>query len=634
MGQVNPRPVPSSPRFIAVAGRLPSGEPEEQYTYDYIIVGGGTAGCVLASRLSENPAMKVLVVEGGKDFYSALPTKIPFSFHNIFGTDLDWDTQTTPQGGLGNRQTYLARGKVLGGTSSTNALIYHRCSPSDFDQWVELGANGWSYKDLDPFVLKHIYPEVPLTSSLIIRRYFLKAEKFHPSPKHPGVNPADHGTSGPWETGFPSETAPINDYVIKACQELGMQNIYDINAGRGSLGVTQLVGTLDSDGQRSSTATAYLTNDVLSRPNLTYVVDTLIQRLVFDTSPGQAPRVVGVEMTMSPDVQIYSCWARGEVILCAGAVGTPQLLMLSGVGPAGELEKLDISVVKDMPAVGRHVIDHVSSGPIRFHTAPGLTYDFLNNCFWGSLASLQWRLFGTGPLSSMVYSSTAFVKSTDPRLPYYTDGRSGAPIDDHSSGPDAPDLELLWAPHTVFTEGADVSSTSAGGVTFEAIALKPESRGRITLKSSDPSDPPNIDPQYLSTENDMNVLVRGVRLILKLAHTDPIASKLHLKPREIDASNPWWPGAADPKKVTDDEIRGMLRHRAKSAWHPVSSARMGRSAEDSVVDANLRVHGIDGLRCVDASVFPTQVSGHPCAVVVAMAEKAADMIKESAASRT
>nr|VWO94911.1 Alcohol oxidase [Ganoderma boninense] len=584
MGQVLSQPPAGSARFIAALGPLPSGAPEEQYAYDYIIVGGGTAGCVLAARLSENPGVKVLLIEAGKNFYTALPTKIPFSFHEIFGTDLDWGTHTVPQKELSMKDTevYWPRGRVLGGTRHVSLLLSHSLPSSsalkfneridlssmlsicvDFDEWVALGAKGWSYKDLDP--------------------YFLKAEKFHPSSKHPEVNPADHGTSGPWETGFPSQTAPVNDYIIKACQTLGMRNIDDINAGQGSLGVTQLMGTLDSDGQ-----------------------NTTIQRLVFDTS-GQAPRVIGVEMKTSEDAQIYSCWAKGEVILCAGTVGTPQLLMLSGVGPAEDLEKLDISVVKDMPAVGRNVIDHVSSGPIRFHTDPGLTYDYLNNFFWGSLASLRWRMCGTGPLSSMVYSSTAFVKSTDPRLPYYTDGRSGAPIDDHSSGPDAPDLELLWAPQAVFTEGSDVSNTGKGGVTFEAIALKPESRGSITLKSSDPSDPPNIDPQYLSTENDMNV-----------------PSGYHGRRDKADVASQGEVGLAPGACVA------RFSRLALTAFPFCGSP----SAEDSVVDANLRVHGIDGLRCVDASVFPTQVSGHPCAVVVAMAEKAADMIKESAASST
>ncbi|KAI1787120.1 GMC oxidoreductase [Ganoderma leucocontextum] len=616
MGQVSPRPAPGNPRFIAVPGPLPPGEPKPWPTYDYIIVGGGTAGCVLAARLSEDRETTVLLIEAGKDVEGALPTKIPFSFSNIFRTALDWNTYTVPQRGLNGRETYWPRGKVLGGTSSTNALIYHRCSPSDFDEWVALGADGWSYNDLNP--------------------YFLKGEKFHSSSKHPRVNPASHGAFGPRKTGFPSETAPINDYVIESCRELGLRNIDDINAGQGSLGVTKLTGTLDSDGRRSSTATAYLTDKVLSRPNLTVAVEITIQKLVFSdvvTSPGQTPRVIGVQMASSRNAQVYCCGANKEVILCAGTVGTPQLLMLSGVGPAEDLQKLGIPVVKNMPAVGRHVIDHISSGPIPFRTKPSLTYDLLRSSCSDSLAFLKWKLFGTGPLSSMVYSSTAFVRSTDPRLPYYANGRSGAPVNDRSSGPHAPDLELVWVPQAAFADGFQKPSENTSGVTFAAVALKPESRGRITLRSNDAFDTPNIDPQYLSTESDMNVLVRGVRLLLKLAHTDPVASKLNLKPRGINGSSPWWPGVADPNKLTDHEIKEMLRRTALPAWHPVSSARMGKSPADSVVDPSLRVHGIVGLRCVDASVFPTQVSGHPCAVVVAMAEKAADMIKASAASR-
>ncbi|PIL26390.1 hypothetical protein GSI_12147 [Ganoderma sinense ZZ0214-1] len=578
---------------------------------------GGTAGCVLAARLSEDPNTTVLLIEAGQNFQGVTATQIPFEFSDTFRSDLDWNTHTIPQTNLKGRHTYWPRGKVLGGTSSTNALIYDRCPPSDFDQWVALGAEGWSYKDLKP--------------------YFLKSEKFHPSFKHLRVNPANHGSFGPNRTGFPSETAPINNYVIEACRELGLRNIDDINAGQGSIGVTKLTGTIDRDGRRSSTATAYLTDKVLNRSNLIVATEITIKRLVFSdvvTSPGAPPRVVGVEMATSRDAQMYCCGANKEVILSAGTVGTPQLLMLSGVGPAEDLENLGITVVKDMPAVGRHVVDHVSSGPIPFRTKPSLTYDFLRDATARSLAFLKWQFCGTGPLASLVYSSTAFVRSTDPRLPFYANGRSGAPVNDRSSGPDAPDLELLWMPQAVFADGFQRPRLSTSGVTFAAVALKPESRGRITLKSSNPFDTPNIDPQYLSTESDMNVLVRGVRLILKLAHTDPVASKVDLKPRGINTSSPWWPGVADPNKITDHEIKDMLRRTAQPAWHPVSSARMGKHADDSVVDPNLRVHGIDGLRIVDASVFPTQVSGHPCAVVVAMAEKAADMIKASADSST
>ncbi|PIL26389.1 hypothetical protein GSI_12146 [Ganoderma sinense ZZ0214-1] len=613
MGQTGSRTDSVSERFFAVPGPLPPGEPKPWPTYDYIIVGGGTAGCVLASRLSEDPRTTVLLIEAGKDSYDAIPTKIPFSFYNIFGTDLDWNTKTIPQRGLNGRETYWPRGKVLGGTSSINALIYHRCSPSDFDEWVALGAEGWSYKDLHP--------------------YFLKGEKFQPSSNHPRVNPANHGECGPRRTGFPAETAPINNYVIKACQELGMRQNDDINAGWGSLGVTRLTGFLDPNGRRSSTATAYLTNEVLNRPNLIYATDTMIQKLVFSdvVPPGQPPRVIGVQMNTAQDPQLYCCGANKEVILCAGTVGTPQLLMLSGVGPAKDLQMLGIPVVKDLPAVGRNVVDHVSSGPIPFRTKPDLTYDFLKDACARSAAFLKWKLFGTGALASMDYSSTAFVRSTDPRLPFYTNGRPGPPVNDRSSGPDAPDLELVWAPQAAFADGFHKPSSDTAGVTFAAVVLRPESRGRITLRSTNAFDAPNIDPQYLTTESDMNVLVRGVRLLLRLAHTDPVASKLDLKPRGINASSPWWPGVADPNQISDEEIREMLRRTALPAWHPVSSARMGRSPADSVVDPTLRVHGIIGLRCVDASVFPTQVSGHPCAVVNAIAEKAADMIKASAA---
>ncbi|TBU42159.1 GMC oxidoreductase [Dichomitus squalens] len=603
------------PRLIAVPVPSPPGKQKPWPKYDYIIVGGGTAGCVLASRLSEDPNTTVLLIEAGKNFQDDVPTKIPYLFANIFRTVRDWDTYTSPQQNLDNRETYWPRGKILGGTSATGASIYHRCSSEgkDFDEWVALGAEGWSQADLNP--------------------YFLKAENFHPSPKHPRVNPANHGKYGPMQTGFPSETAPINDYVIEACRENGLKSIDDINVG-GQLGVAQLMGTIDPHGRRSSTGAAYLTDEVLKRPNLTVSAEIMIERLVFadTTPPGQSPRVIGVELRTAPNAQLYCTGVNREVILCAGTVGTPQLLMLSGVGPEEDLQKLNIPVVKNLPEVGRNVIDHVSSGPIPFRTKPGLTYDFLRGLISGTLEMLRWRFFGTGPYASMQYSSTALVRSTDTALPYYLDGSAGSPVNDHAAGPGAPDLELLWAPQAVFGHGFPKPSSSTDGLTFSAVALKPESRGRITLKSSSIWDTPLIDPNYLSTESDVNVLVRGVRLLLRIAHTDPVASKLDLKPSNIDPSSPWWPGVADPNRITDREIKEMLRRTAVPAWHPVSSARMGKSPDDSVVEPSLRVHGIAGLRCVDASVFPTQVSGHPCAVVVAMAEKAADMIKASEAS--
>ncbi|TBU23788.1 GMC oxidoreductase [Dichomitus squalens] len=633
MGQVQGTPQAGISRFIAVPGPLPPGEPKPWPTHDYIIVGGGSAGCVLAARLSEDANTTVLLIEAGRSFQGDVPTKVPYLFANTFRTVRDWDTYTTPQRHLDNRETYWPRGKILGGTSATNASIYHRCCPEDFNEWVALGAEGWSYADLNPFV--QVSSTVPLTR-LSRSRYFLKAEKFHPSSRHSRVNPANHGAYGPWQTSYPSETAPINDYVIQACKELGMREIDDINAGRGSLGVTQLPGTIDSDGRRSSTATAYLSDDVLKRPNLTVATDIMIERLVFSdvTPPGQPPKVIGVEMRTQRNAQLYCTGVNREVILCAGTVATPQLLMVSGVGPAQELRRLNIPVVKDLPAVGRDVIDHVSSGPIPFRVKSGsLTYDFLRSTVSSTFEMLKWRFFGTGPYASLDYSSTAFVRSTDNALPYYANGITGAPVNDHSSGPGAPDLEILWVPQAVFGDGFPKPNKGTEGVTFAAVALKPESRGRIMIKSNSVWDAPIIDPNYLSTESDMNVLVRGIRLLLRLAHTDPVASKLQLKGNSINPSSPWWPGVADPNLITDREIKEMLRRTALPAWHPVSSARMGQSPQDSVVDPSLRVHGIVGLRCVDASVFPTQVSGHPCAVVVAVAERAADLIKASAASR-
>ncbi|TFK87180.1 GMC oxidoreductase [Polyporus arcularius HHB13444] len=578
--------------------------------YDYVIVGGGTAGCVLAARLSENRDSTVLLVEAGRSHVGDLQTSNPLGFSNIFKTARDWNLHTSKKKHLNERETYWPRGKILGGTSATNALIYHRCPPEDFNEWVTLGAKGWSYSDSKP--------------------YFVKSEAYCSNPKwHPEINAVEHGSDGPWKIRHPSETAPSIEAIIQPCQNLGMRHIHDMNAGSGSLGVSRFMGSMDTRSWTDSTSTAYLTDDVLARPNLTIAVDTTGEKVLFSTSSGGRPRAIGIEVATGPDSPRFLVSAAREVILCGGAVGTPQVWLLSGVGPANELIKLDIPVVKELPAVGRNPSDHVSSGPLAFRAKPGSTYDYITNPISGLFAMFKWLIFGRGPLSSMGWSSAAFVRSMDHTVPHYVQGECRVvPVNDRTSGPDVPDLELICFPLTVFDDAFPKPPPGTSGITLAAVALRTESRGRITLRSASAWDKSVIDPNYLSTESDMNILVCGVRLLMRIARTEPLASKLTLKPHATDPTSPWWPGDADPDWVSDDEICDLLRRSALPAWHPVSSARMGVNPEDSVVDPELHVHGISGLRVVEASDFPAQLSGHPCAVVVAIAEKAADMIKQ------
>ncbi|KAI0771283.1 GMC oxidoreductase [Trametes elegans] len=576
--------------------------------YDYVVVGGGSAGCVLAARLSEDRNSTVLLLEAGKSHKGDLPTRIPFGFSKIYRTPTDWNLYTTAQAGLHGRETYFPRGKILGGTSATNALIYHHCSPEDFDEWVSLGAKGWSYDDIKP--------------------YFKKSEKYNADPKFAQMDLGARGTDGVWETSHPSEVAPIDDVVIKACKALGMPYTEDINTGRGTMGVTRLTGNIDSRGQRNSTATAYLTDEVLARPNLTVATNVMVEKVLFDRSTAK-PRAVGVEVSTSPTSPRYRVAAAREVILSAGVVGTPQILLLSGLGPADELAKNEIPMLRELPAVGQNFVDHVSTGPLPFRAKPGFTYDYITNKLSGLVALFKWLAFGTGPLASMGWPSAAFVRSTDPQLPYSRSGEPAAPVKDLTSGRGSPDIELVWFPLTVFDDRFAKPPPGTSGVTLAALLLRPESKGTITLKSRSAWDSPLIDPNSLATKSDMNILIRGTRLLMHLARTEPLASVLDRKPHSEDKSSPWWLSDADPDKVIDEELEDLLRGSALPAKHPVGTARIGPSADTSVVDHELRVHGVDGLRVLDASVFPSQLSGHPCAVIVAMAEKFADMLKSS-----
>ncbi|KAI0634450.1 GMC oxidoreductase [Trametes polyzona] len=578
-------------------------------TYDYVVVGGGAAGCVLASRLSEDRGSTVLLLEAGKGHKGDVPTRIPFGFSRIFRTPIDWNLYTTAQPGLAGREAYFPRGKILGGTSATNALIYHHCSPEDFDEWVSLGAAGWSYADLAP--------------------YFKKSEKFTPSTKYKDVDMSTRGLQGVWQTRHSPEVAPIDNYAIEACQNLGIPYVGDINTSKGTMGVTRLTGNINAKGQRESTATAYLTDEVLSRPNLTVATTVLVEKILFDKSG--VPRAIGVELSISPTSPRYRVAASREVILCAGSVGTPQILMLSGLGPVEELEKHRIDVIRPLPAVGRNFIDHVSTGPLPFRAKPGFTYDYITGKFSGLLAYFRWLLFGTGPLSAMAWPSAAFVRSTDPRLPYGRGQEEPAKVKDLTTGPGAPDLELIWLPLTVFDDRFVKPPPGTNGASLAALMLRPESRGQITLKSRSAWDAPLIDPNCLATQSDMNVLIRATRLLMRLARTEPLASTLDLRPHSDDKTSSWWLCDADPDKVTDSDLEELLRQSALPAKHPVGTARIGTSQENSVVNAELRVHGVNGLRIVDASVFPSQLSGHPAAVIVAMAEKLADMIKRPSA---
>ncbi|KAJ7572478.1 GMC oxidoreductase [Mycena floridula] len=518
-----------------------------QKEYDYVICGGGTAGCVLASRLSENPETSVLLLEAGKSDQDHLFSRIPLTFARFL------------QDGLGGRTSHCPRGKMLGGCSSINASVYHRCSPEDFDEWALAAGEGWGYKSLKS-------------------SYFHKSEHYIPSPNHPHVDKSLHSDSGPWFTSH-CESAPVNGRIIKACMEAGVPRSYDFNTDAGTIGVSHFVGTVDPSGQRSSTSAAYLTKQVLSRPNLTVATSVMVEKILLEQQDDGYVRAVGVVLSTSRDGVQYSARAKKEVVLSAGVIGSPQILMLSVLGPREELERHGITQYAFFLKSEKSLQDHFSTGTLNLRAKPGMTWDHLHNPLPGLLAFMRWFLTGGGPLAGVGNTNIEITKTAG-----------------------------QW------------------GLTTVSLNRKAAVLAQNRLSEGTLYDHPIIDPGYLSHKNDLPVLIKATRLILEIAHSEPLLETLDL-PAETTMDNIFWPGNRNSDSLSDDDIAVWLRKNGQSPWHLTSTAKMGKSAADSVVDKDLRVHGVRGLRVVDASVFPKQLSGHPCAVVVAVAERASDMIK-------
>ncbi|KAI0045900.1 GMC oxidoreductase [Auriscalpium vulgare] len=587
----------------------PANAPEEDWRqYDYVVVGGGTAGCVLASRLSEDLNATVLLIEAGTSHEHEIYTRIPLAWPRAIKTHLDWAYESTPQVRGAERNLVIPRGKVLGGSSALNALIYQRCSPEDFEEWVKLGALGWGYEDIKP--------------------YFEKLEQFVPNAKFPGVKAESYGSRGPLKVGIAQEVPPIHRAIIEACEELGVKAVDDLNTPEGILGASTFTSITDGKGSRNSVAVAYLPPSVARRPNLTIAIRTTTEKLLFASQPGADPRAMGVEVSVSAAAPKFRVRANKEVIMCGGTIGTPQLLLLSGVGPKEELAKLGIEVVKDLPQVGKNYRDHIAAGPLAARVKPGWSFDYLNNPVSGVLALGRWLLFGTGPMAALAASGAAFIRTDDPSLPFDTKHGKRVEIKDNTSGPRSPDLEIVWFP--LLTGNLSVPAPSGThGITLGAMALRPESSGEVTLRTTSAYDHPLIDPNVFASDNDWEVVARGMRFILKLARSERLKGIVDLQPHSTDQTDFFWPGDADPDQITDEEIKAYIRNNCLPIFHPVGTAKIGPTAETGVVDPSLKVHGVQGLRVVDASVFPAQVSGHPAAVVVAVAEKAADVIKAS-----
>ncbi len=522
--------------------------------FDYIIIGAGSAGCVLANRLSADPHNRVLLLEAGKPD-NAGNIQIPAAFSALFKTEFDWNYTTEPEAHLNNRQLYWPRGKTLGGSSSINAMIYIRGHRADYDRWAQLGNEEWGWEDVLP--------------------YFIKSEN-----NERGANEL-HGTGGALNVADLRETHPLSHALETAAVQAGIVRNPDFNGaqqdGVGFYQVTQ------KDGQRMSTARAFL-KPVLTRPNLTVITEAHATKLTF-----AGKRVTGVAYTRHGRKEHVG--ATREVILCGGAINSPQLLQLSGIGESDALRALGITPVMDLPGVGKNLQDHPTVGLYWFCKEP-ITFanaNTLRNLF-------RYQFKQQGPFTSNVAEAGAFIR-TKPEL-------------------EQPDIQFHFAPSIYIAHGfGEIKAEEAHGYSLGPCLIRPKSRGEIRLKSADPHAHPAIHANYLDHPDDLAALVAGLKVGLAIGNApafDRYRDRIY-KPR--------------PFEQDAESLAEYVRNNAETLYHPVGTCKMGVD-EMAVVNQKLQVHGIQGLRVVDASIMPDVVGGNTNAPVIMIAEKAADYILE------
>ena len=531
--------------------------------FDYIVVGAGSAGCVMAGRLSEDPSTKVLLLEAGPPDDS-LWIHLPIGYGKTMWSDtLNWRFDTEPDPNMNGRRIYWPRGKTLGGSSSINGLIYIRGQHQDYDHWAELGNTGWGHDDVLP--------------------YFIKSE----GNQRGGI--PWHGGNGPLKVSDIGARHELIEAFIEGAQQIGVPRTEDFNGARQEgAGYYQLT---THRGWRCSTADAYL-KPARNRGNLRVETEAFAASVIFE---GQ--RAVGVRYRQGEVMRTARC--RAEVLLCAGSIQSPQLLQLSGIGPRALLDRFGIPVVAESQGVGENLQDHLQIRLIFECTRPITTNDQLNSWFGQTKIGLQWLLFRSGPLAIGINQGGCFMRALK--------GADGTPQ------ARTPDIQFHVATLSADMAGGKVHPYS--GFTMSVCQLRPESRGHVRIRSIDPFEAPEMQPNYLSTELDRRTAVAGVRAARAIAAS--AAMRPYVK-REVK------PG---PQAGSDTELLEFCRNTGATIFHPTGTCRMGVDPL-AVVDPRLRVNGVSGLRVIDCSVMPTLVSGNTNAPAVMLAEKAVDLIRE------